>query len=222
MRLVLASTLLLGLGLLSSCAGALRYLGRRGMDAADCVKLNVGTGFGLTADVRVTDWFSPGLGVRSYALCVGYEDREIHGLWEEYLVINTPRAVWELSYGGPDASEEPELDDESRVLQLFLSSMLLANERWIRPPSGSPVLVEYASLLNIGQVGEQMRASGPANWMLEEGERPFTRHKSAWRKGFVEFGLMLLVVEARAGINPLEFLDFVAGVVGLDPAGDDR
>lgn len=37
----------------------------------------------------------------------------------------------------------------------------------------------------------------------------------------IEVGGTVLVVSARAGINPLELVDFLAGLVGLDPSRDD-
>ena len=37
----------------------------------------------------------------------------------------------------------------------------------------------------------------------------------------LQLGGTLLLVSARVGVNPLEIVDFLAGLVGLDPAGDD-
>ena len=37
----------------------------------------------------------------------------------------------------------------------------------------------------------------------------------------LQAGAHLLLINARAGFNPLEFLDFLLGFAGIDLAGDD-
>ena len=207
---------------LGACSGLTRYLENRGLDAADCVKLNVGVGYGLTVDAHVTDWVSPALGIRSHVWCVGYEDREILGLWEEELIVNTPRAAWESIYPPDPPVDAPEMLHGSRTGALMLSSLLLANERWIRDPGSGEVSVQFASLFNLGRTGEMLRAGGGGTTMLGEGQRPEQRHLRFWRQGFVELGVTLVAVEARAGVNVFELVDFAVGLVGLDPANDDR
>ena len=214
-------TLLTLLPLASGCASMGGYLGARAMDLADCVKVNVGIGIGATLDVHVTDYVSPGLGIVSYTMNFGYEDRVVNGVWLENLVINTPRFAYEtvartLEEAGPDEN----LDGAVLISQLALRSMLLPNERWIRDSSGE-LTVRYYNLLNIAGLGEQNRATALTGLLRRAGERPRSVDNDVWQASFLEVGATAGVVEARLGFNPLQLVDFFAGLFGLDPADDD-
>lgn len=208
--------------LLPSCASMGRYFKHRGMDFLDCIKANVGAGLGLAVDIKATEYFAPGLGYMSFTGNMGWDDRNLNGIWQEAVVVNTPRAVWEVVGAKEDERATSDLKDEQRLLRLSLASLLLANERWIRVPKDGRVEVEYFSLLNFATIPSFVRVVDPSQVFLREGEVPRRRHKSFWQKGWFEAGGTAVFFHARAGVNPFEIIDFVTGIFGLDLAGDDR
>jgi hypothetical protein len=200
-----------------SCAPVGGYFAARGLDLADCFKLSVGLGIGLAADVHVTDYMAPGLGIASYTANLGWDDRRVNGVWLESDVINTPRLAYEWAYEDSLAADSE--DSSQRLLTgLALASLTLPNERWIR--KGSRVTVEYFSLFNFGGLGERMAARSLAGVLLGHGEQADDPGRSFWQKCFLEAGATAGVVHARVGWNPLETIDFLLGWIGLDPAGD--
>jgi hypothetical protein len=81
--------------------------------------------------------------------------------------------------------------------------------------------VEYYTLFNIGGFGRENRATALAGLLRRTGETPRELEKTVWQASSFEVGATLGVIEARVGINPMEILDFLVGIFGLDPAGDD-
>lgn len=207
--------------LLASCGSVGEYFRHRGLDLMDCVKLNVGVGIGIAVDLRATDWFAPGLGYMSYTTNFGWDDRRLHGVWEECVSINTPRAVVEAAIGSDDDRVSPDYDASLAIGRLALASVFLANERWLRNPTTKEVTVDYYSLFNFAPVATFIRTD-PGRFFLKEGERAFVRSKPIWDQGWFEAGATVLFLHARAGVNAFQAVDFLAGIFGLDPAGDDR
>lgn len=208
--------------LLPSCGSLSRYLEYRGMDFLDCVKANVGAGLGFAIDLKATEYFAPGLGYMSFTGNFGWDDRYVNGVWQEAVVVNTPRAVWEVVGSDEEERATSDVRPENRLVRLSLASLLLANERWIRMRKMDRVDVQYFSLLNFSAVPSFLRVADPSRIFLLEGEVPRQRNKSFWQKGWLEVGATVLFFHARTGVNPFEMIDFVAGIFGLDPAGDDR
>lgn len=196
------------------------YLHDRANDLGDTVRLNVGAGIGLAVDAHLTDWISPGIGVASYTYNFGWDDRRVHGTWVESDVINTPRLAYEMLADEYETTASDRVDEEQFIAKLALSSLNLPNERWIR--SGGEVTVEYFSLFNFGSIGERQRAHSLTGHLLEGDAEVRVVDESPWRRAFVEIGATAVFAHARIGWNPLETIDLVAGLFGLDPAGDDR
>lgn len=213
---------LAGLLACTSCSAVGDYLSWRALDLVDTFKLSAGVGPGIAVDLRATDWFAPGLGYMSYTTNVGWDDREIFGVWDECVVINTPRAVVEAAIGSQDERTSPDYDPQQRIGRLALASVFLANERWLRNPSNGDVTVDYYSLFNFAPIASFLRQADPGRFFVKDGENVIVRSKSVWDQGWFEVGATVLVLHARAGVNLFQALDFVAGVFGLDPAGDDR
>ena len=212
--------LLILLPLAVGCVPLQRYIAARGLDLTDCAKGNVGVGIGLTADAKVTDVMAPGIGIVSYTANFGHESRRVNGVWLESIVINTPRFAYEAMARQIDATPADEvLDGTVVVSQLAFRSVLLPNERWIR--KNDDLTVEYYTLFNLAGFGRENRATALAGLLRRPGETPREVEKTAWQASSIEVGATLGVVEARAGFNPMEVLDFLAGLVGFDPAGDD-
>ena len=216
----LPGILLLLLPLAVGCTPLQRYFDARALDLADCAKANVGVGIGLTADAKATDVMAPGIGIVSYTVNFGHESRKVNGVWLENIVINTPRFAYEAV--AREINETPadeELNGPMVVSQLAFRSVLLPNERWIR--KDDELTVEYYTLFNIGGFGRENRATALAGLLRRTGETPRELEKTVWQASSFEVGATLGVIEARVGINPMEILDFLVGIFGLDLAGDD-
>lgn len=213
MRAVLAVVLCLST---QSCT----WLAARARDAGDCVRVAVGVGPGLTLEVHATDWIAPGLGAISRTTNVGWLDRRVQGVWEESVVIKTPRLAFETLLPEIDEEVSTDHDPSFTLLRLAASSMNLPNERWIRRQGVTSV--DYFALVNPGDTGASSRAHWLADLLVEEGQPVFHAERSAWQRGMCEVGVTALLIHARAGFNPLEFVDFLGGFVGFDFADDDR
>ncbi|MFQ5504670.1 MAG: hypothetical protein ACE5F1_07740 [Planctomycetota bacterium] len=198
------------------------YLRFRGLDLADCFKFNIGAGLGLAVDMRATDYFAPGLGYLSYTANVGWDDRDTHGTWKEVVVVNTPRAVWEVIGSVEEERLSSETMPSERIARLALASVFLANERWIRRDETGQVTVELYSLFNFAPVSSFLRAADPGGYLVHEGETAELKEKEFWDTGWFEIGATAGFVHLRAGVNPLQMIDFACGLLGLDPAKDDR
>jgi len=209
---------------LISCQGIIKYGVNRVLDLGDCIKGNVGYGVGLTLEIKATDWFAPGLGYMSYQKVFGWDCRGRFGAWEEWVVINTPRSVWELSFGenaGPGGLESNNQPSTVSMVKLALASVFLANERWVREPFTKKVSIELYSLFNFSNLSKYWRLVDPSNTLLEKGEIAEITEKRIWEKGFVEIAATLGFVHFRVGMNLFESIDFIFGFFGLDLAGDD-
>ena len=213
---------ILFLFLLNSCSSFLVYGGNRIADFFDCFKVSVGYGLGLTLDVKATDWFAPGLGYMSYSRVFGWDSRDLYGVWDEWVVINTPRGVFEANFGQDDYSKSIyEGGDEQRVVRVALASIFLANERWTRDSSTQSAQIELYSLFNFSGIPEYIRLLDPRERFLRKGEVAEIRNKTFWEKGFVEVGATFVFVHCRFGLNLFELVDFLVGIGGGDLAQDD-
>lgn len=217
-----ALAMLAVLGSFEGCRSVGDYLRFRGLDLADCFKFNVGAGLGLAVDMRATDYFAPGLGYLSYTANAGWDDRDTHGTWKEVVVVNTPRAVWEAMGSIEEERISSEVLPSERIARLALASVFLANERWIRRDESGQVTVELYSLFNFSPVSSFLRVADPLGYLVQEGETAELKEKKFWDTGWFEIGATAGFVHLRAGVNPLQMIDLVFGLVGLDPAKDDR
>jgi len=209
---------------LFSCRGIGKYGVSRILDLGDCVKGNLGYGVGLTLEVKATDWFAPGLGYMSYQKVFGWDNRYRFGKWEEWVVINTPRSVWESSFlfdSDTNGLESTYQSESTSIVKLALASVFLANERWVREPLTKKVSIELYSLFNFSELSKYWRIIEPSNTMLKNGEIAEIKEKTIWEKGFLEIGATIGLVHFRVGLNPFESIDFFCGLLGIDLAGDD-
>lgn len=196
------------------------WFAARARDAADCVRLAVGVGPGLTVEAHITDWIAPGLGAASRTTNVGWLDRRVHGTWEESVVIATPRIAYETLLPEIDEELSTDHDPSFSLLRLAASSMNLPNERWIRRKGVTSV--DYFALVNPGDTAKSSRSHWLADLLVEAGQPVFHAERSVWQRGFCEVGVTALILHGRVGFNPFEFVDFLGGWFGLDFADDDR
>ena len=196
------------------------YGADRMQDLADCFRLSAGYGLGLTASAQVTDWFSPGVGAASRTQTFGFLDRDVHGAWEESDVIQTPRLAYEgLALQLSEQSRE-QMDEGGVIARLALDSLNLPNERWVR--TGGRIRVEQFALFNVMRSAVPEGSSWLAGLVVEPGDVVLTPVKDVWQSSFVELSGTVVAVHARLGFNPMQCVDFLAGLFGFDPAGDDR
>jgi hypothetical protein len=183
-------------------------------DLKDSGRISAGLSLGLSADVKVGDLTHPAVGLLASSAMVGFETRHIDGVWYEartsdpfatywYRREGEPwgwalnssgwRVMWE-SLGWLDAVDEIEGEIDQEPL----------------PETGS----EYRGERLDGEIvsSRWLPLPGP------EGKTPLFSFRTA---SDLQVGATFLLVGARVGFNPLEFVDFVLGFVGLDIAGDD-
>ena len=165
-------------------------------DLADCGKASVGIGMGLEAHARIGFLTHPSLGHGSFTSRVGHESRRWTGAWEEF------HAVW------------PMTAMMSQIAGLNLEGCNLSLMTTYSPPFGEDVPLEEEEP-HMGYLLPLLVYAGMHR--DDEGSHPLA-FKEATN---LEVGGTLLLVSASVGLNPLEIVDFLAGFVGLDPAGDD-
>jgi hypothetical protein len=161
---------------------------------------------------------SPGVGFVSYSVNVGQLDRQVLGIWEESDVITTPRIAFEVFSEDYLGNTSERLEERGLLTQLALQSLNLPNERWIRTEDGR-LTVEYFAMFNF--FGEPVAADAWTGILRNPGELYSVRERSIWERDTVGAGVTLGVVHVRVGWSFLQTCDFLAGLVGFDPAGDD-
>lgn len=205
-------------GLLVSAGCA--YGAARVQDLADCFRLSAGYGLGLTASAQVTDWFSPGVGAASRTQTFGFLDRDVWGAWEESDVIQTPRLAYEGFALQLSEQSLEQMDEGGVITRLALDSLNLPNERWVR--TGGRIRVEQFALFNVMRSPVSDGSSWLAGLVVEPGDVVLAPVKDVWQSSFVELSATAVAVHARIGFNPMQCIDFLAGLFGCDPAGDDQ
>jgi len=162
-------------------------------DLQDCGRLSVGLGLGLDATAKVGCILHPSIGVASATTRIGHENRRVSTAWKEQQV------VWPVSSIVTGQMFNWNGDSFQCNSVSYLREM--KNKR--RPERGG-----RSSRFHTFWIP----AFGEEDW----GD-PFSFHELT----DVEVGATALFVSARAGINPLEIVDFILGFVGFDIAKDD-
>ena len=198
------------LGLL--CAGcASGYSKARIADLQDAVGLALGGGVGLSADAKLGGLTQPSLGAASTALLVGSLGRDVDGLVFERR-ISFPYTV------------RLYVDERASI------SDLINTTGWhvlVESPSPDQAFEMMTDPLR-GAVPEKLRferpAQKPLGRIVTEGRFlpiPGRASKHPASPTRFEFGGHVLIFAGRASFDPIELLDFLAGLAGLDFMGDD-
>lgn len=231
----------------SGCSAPSSWARSRAADLADVVPMSFGIGWGVAASAQATPLLQLGLGATPVvANRFGYEDRVMYGAWEEYQAgfpwtwgvrsrVDVPRPPHDdpwyadslrLNYrwqrlrdapggeGQQEADWEPNLQWWSRhppvVRESFGAFVWPQRRSWI----------EFEDLRRSGRDPDPLDLPGPSErasvWAATAVRRPAPR---AW--DLFELELFLGIAGVRVGLRPVEFVDFVAGIVLLDPLGDD-
>jgi hypothetical protein len=237
--------------LLLACAGCSSpYVRSRLADAADVVPASVGWGWGISVSVQATPLFHVGLGLSPVVSGrYGWADRAFHGRWAEYQTT-FPWTFWLEDLNGIPprpfgANDERPLGDSLPIMyrwQLTKDAPSGEDEdtghwepvlrRWARHPpiareSGGAFLIpEYRRAINWRDLRleqgdeEPLHTLGtPVRATLWEATRDGPDVPLAW--DLFEIDIFAAIIGLRIGVRPLEFGDFLAGIAGLDPAGDD-
>jgi hypothetical protein len=234
---------------LCSCATASRYGRSRTMDLLDAVPISVGWGFGLSASAKATPLLHLGLGVTPVIeQRFGYEDRSFHGHWHEYQTA-FPWTFWLTDFSlapprPPGANEGRLFGDGVPIMYRWQidrdapsgeghhrSKWEPQPRQWGRHPpigreSGGALLIpEYRRALDWRDLrterddDEQLYTAGAHLATLWEVSRDGRDLPQAW--DLFEADVFVVFVGLRIGVRPVEFVDLVVGLVGLDPLGDD-
>jgi len=241
-----ASLMLLSAG----CAGWPAYGRARAADAADVIPVSVAWGYGVSASVKATPLFDLGLGLSPVVSGrYGYADRTFHGVWHEYQTP-FPWTIWLDDLGGVPprpygANDDRPLGDGVPIMYRWQvmkdgpggegydnAHWEPVLRRWGRNPpvareSGGAFLIpEYRRAINWRDLRLEQGDEEPLNELgtpelatLWEATRDGPDLPRAW--DLFEVDLFAGIIGLRLGVRPLEFCDFLVGIVGFDPAGDD-
>ncbi|MDG2148983.1 MAG: hypothetical protein P8N09_05600 [Planctomycetota bacterium] len=230
-----------------ACAGVDTYARSRVADFKDVFPWSVACGWGIGLSMQATPLFELGVGLTTiHSNRWGYDDRIVHGVWRESVVLfpytlwnqalepdpQHPETTgfpwtaipivyrWQIFRDGPgiegqrNRNLEPNFMGWGRhppIVRESLGAFIFpATRRWVdftdvRKDQGDP------GVLSI--LGTPERAT---LWEARRAGRPAAR---AWDLFEVDF--FALVVGARLGVRPVEAVDFVLGIFGVDFLKDD-
>ena len=192
----------LAIVLAASCSGCRSIAPGRMLDLGDCGTLGVGVGGGLDATVQAGALAEASLGI-------GHDIR--------YLGWNGHTGVTEW--------ENAQLSWPPSLLMSVLEMGMSENNCCLLPPETFFAVPDPKRMTapprpgNRTPAGSESKQFGYALPLLSErGRRRTATFHNATR---IEAEAALGVVSIRAGINPLEIIDFLLGFLGFDIAGDD-
>ncbi len=208
-----ARGLLVALAMLlaSGCAGTARYLLERGRDLGDCVRGRAAFGLGLYAEAEVTSLLQPAIGLIDLTLAPRYSlewdprGRQSHGAVRTAafpaLLVGWPYYGYHETAAG--------YGDTNPYLRGALAPLILMGNHHIARTSNS--LLHLHSLLPNPRLHDDDpdEDTTPASTSLSQ---------HTWLAVSATGGLLNFDV----GINPLEILDLVVGLIGIDVLGDDN
>jgi hypothetical protein len=189
------------------------YARARGLDLLDVASIGVGYGEGLNVHVQASELVHASLG-GSQAAMYGTRGRFV-GHWNE---ANLGWPVTFLLFG---RSEHGPQRDETAT-GLLLLTFLVPFHDW-----------EEVSFRGPGAVAPPPHAQQTHFCMINPlfhryVHQPLFRGPRAKEKigpyrpsGEVSVSFMIVMVGARVAVNPVQLGDFLVGIFGLDPAGDD-
>jgi hypothetical protein len=207
---VLGLCILAALPVVLSTTGC-AYARARGLDLMDAVSVAVGYGEGLNVHVQASELVHASLGA-SQAAMYGTRGRFL-GHWNE------AKMGWPVTFLLLGRSEQAPGSNKMKT-GLLLLSFLVPLQDWekvvfrsagaVAPPP-APELVHFCMINPLFH----------HNVHHPLFRRPRARRAPYRPSGEVSVSFMVAVVGARVAVDPVELGDFLLGVFGLDPAGDD-
>lgn len=184
------------------CSGCRSIAPGRMLDLGDCGTLGVGAGYGLDATVQAGALAEASLGIGHNIRYRGWNGHTSVTEWQNAQLSWPPSLFMSAMAMGMAQSDCCLLPPET-----FYA--VPDPERMGAPPRPG----------NRTPAGTESKHFGYALPLLsEQGRRRTGTFHNATR---VEAEATLCVVSVRAGLNPLEILDFLLGFLGFDIAGDD-
>ena len=162
-------------------------------DLRDCGRASVGIGMGLGAEVGLGVIGTPSVGVLSHKQMYGWESRHCSGMWVEQ------ETFWPAS----------------SVIGFLFRGWNEGNRN-----SGA-YFAPYGRMLGDRLHPPQNKTVHQRNMIVGIGNRDEPQSSAFNTITDFECGATLGIISARAGINPLEIVDFIFGFVGIDIANDD-
>jgi hypothetical protein len=170
------------------------------------VRGSVGLGAGLYAEVQATSALHPSVGFGDASLApkrtIGHDPRPLPPGRVRTAAFPTLLVGWPVYRRDMIAMG---FEDTAPGLRGFLSPWILMGSDHVAGRANS--LLGLHRWLRNPLLGEPPPETAPERWS---------------RRSWLAASGTLGVVQVDAGVNPLEILDFVAGLVGWDPLGDDR
>ena len=198
--------LLLLVPLLGGCAGLGEYFADRGRDLGDCVRGSAGLGYGLYAEAEATALVHPcaGIGDVSYTpkQTLRWDPRPLPPGRVRTAAFPTLLVGWPI-YRAELRSMGYE-DTMPGWRGFFAPFFLMGNE--------------YVSGRSHSLLGGHLLLRDP----LLEPPPPETRAERLSRWSWFGGSATAGFVTIDAGVNPLEFVDFLLGWFGVDLLGDDK
>ncbi|MFQ5653698.1 MAG: hypothetical protein ACE5GW_03080 [Planctomycetota bacterium] len=200
--------LLLALSSLSGCAGGRSYLKARGRDLGDCGRGRLALGVGRYAEAEATALLQPAVGLIDASLAprysIGWDPRpgRPKGLLR---TAAFPTLLFAWPYYGAAETREG-YGDTHPYLRGALGPWILMGNHHVEGRSNA--------LLLLDRLIPNPRLAPPLG-RQEAPDPSIADH--AW----LAVSGTVLFLNIDAGVNPLEILDLVAGLVGLDLLGDD-
>jgi hypothetical protein len=186
-------------------------------DLKDAGRLSVGLGLGLSADAKVGALTHPSLGILSASAMFGSDTRKVEGLFFEARTSEPYATYWSRSKGAPiaDALNTTGWRGAFEVHSVDVAIKAIAEADPQTPPEQLGVEGEGEVLAGRISVGRWL----PIPRQTRREQFPVWTFNTATD---FQVGATLLLVSARAGVNFLETLDLLLGLVGFDIAGDDE
>ena len=239
----------LGAALLPGCAHVSAYGRSRGLDFLDTVPASVGWGWGISASFEATPCFVMGLGLSPVVSWrAGYEDRRLWGAWHEFEAA-FPWTIWltdisKVPPRPPDANVGRIFGDGPPLMyrwQLDRDAPLGEGHhrgrwepqvrQWGRQPpygresGGGFVIPAYRRKLAWKDLhlqqgdNEGLHAiAAPDRATLWVVSRDGPDVPQAWDLFQID---LFCIAGVRLGFRPVEGVDFLLGIIGIDISHDD-
>lgn len=177
-------------------------------DLRDSGRLSLGLGFGISADAKAGALTHPSFGILSTSAMLGFDSRDVYGEYYEARVSEPYATVWARD------EKEPWLTalNDSGWRAAFKTRRYHEAVAAIWQPVGQSA----PDVLVADVEGTEVEGT------LDFGDWVFSEDANFNTLTDFQLGATFLLFSARAGVNPLEFIDFLLGFGGVDIAGDDQ
>ncbi len=176
-------------------------------DLQDSMSLSMGIGVGIAADAKAGMITHPTFGSVTASAMVGSDSRDVAGSFYQ-ISSSFPHSMF---WAGKEGMPAGQVMNSTGWRAAFEVKEFTAAFVAIGHPTANTTEV-------VSGMVEGVEAEGTlddARWLPLPPEVSFNEATD------LQVGATLLLVSARAGLNPLEFLDFLFGFAGVDMAGDD-